>query len=131
MFLEEVPAGQGLYTPPVDRLPAVVIDDLGEVEQKNASNQAGLPIAVKHNFVVRVYQLENSNSAMKTRELLSQIGSALLNDSISLTGQDSGMVSLIRQPGSNSVRMVGMDSASGYIVYRGEMFYQARYRPSY
>lgn len=130
VFLDMVPTGQGLYSPVTDDMPAVVIEDLGEISQVNASKQAGKPIAVRHAFALRAYSTETSSSAMKTREILAQIGGALTTGSISLTGQ-LGTVSLVRRPGSNSVRYAGEKSESGLMVFRGEMFYEARYRPPY
>lgn len=129
VFMEQVPSGQGLYTPGAGNLPAVVIEDNGQSNNKYTTSSGGNVFDCQHMFTIRVYAIENLFTATVTMDIAKLIADVLTPTSITLSGSSS--VRIFRQDGFNAMRWVGpdADAPAGNWVYMVSLPYVAIYNP--
>lgn len=129
VFMEIVPYGQTVYVPSAGQLPAVVLEDNGQSNNKYLTGSNGKVFDCQHMFTLRVYALESSSTGTATMDIAKLIADLLTPTSITLTG--SSEVRLFRQDGFNSMRWAGpdADAPSGKMVYTVTMPYVAIYNP--
>jgi hypothetical protein len=129
VFMEQVPSGQGLYTPGAGNLPAVVLEDNGQSNNKYLTGTSGNVFDCQHMFTLRVYAIEDVFTATVTMDIAKLIADVLTPDSITLSG--SSRVRIFRQDGFNAMRWAGpdADAPSGKWVYMVSLPYVAIYNP--
>jgi hypothetical protein len=128
VFLEVVPYGQTVYVPPSEKLPAVVLEDNGQANNKYTTS-ATLPFDCQHMFTIRVYSQELTQAGTATMDIAKLIADALTPTSITLSG--SSEVRIFRQDGFAAFRMVGpdADTPSGKFTFVVTLPYVAIYNP--